>query len=175
MNAKVNPSMVRKEFDFSPDARVKFDDFSGLCHFVTGYMVDKYDLDDTAEINCGYCFVWAYLVWSLWKKDDVTFLTTEAHVVVHHDGLYYDSEHENGHPDHRELLGPVRMYHRKLVDVKTMCWYWARAGGCKDELRRLVRKFDSTAYVYVRDDAKKGWTKEDYFYGHIEFKKLKTA
>lgn len=132
------------------------DDFSALCDYVTRWMIRKYDLGNDASINFGYCFIWAYLVWALWPGEGVTFLTAKGHVVVKFENHYYDSEHCEGRPT---TEGFCSFYGgtQKLVDVKTMCWYWARAGRQLKELRRIIRKIHPALYKSVRDNGNCHW------------------
>jgi len=159
MNNQVKFPKILEELNdnMAVDGYPPKDDFSGLCDYVTRWMIRKYDLDNDAGINYGYCFIWAYLVWALWPGEGVTFLTTTGHVVVKFEGHYYDSEHCEGYPEIDGWCGFYKNCERKLVDVKTMCWYWSRAGKKLRELRRIIRKVHPSLYKSVRDNGNAHW------------------
>jgi hypothetical protein len=115
--------------------------FYDLCSYVTEWMLRKYDLETDDRINYGYCFIWAYLVYALWPHGGVTFKTCTGHVVVVKDGLYYDSEHQDGDSRlHKFCSFESRKADGvKHVEVDQMVWFWARNGKQLRELRRLVR------------------------------------
>ncbi len=135
------------------------DGFYDLCKYVTDWMIRKYDLNKDADINWGYCFIWAYLVWALWPHGGITFKTCTGHVVVVKNGLYYDSEHCDGHSNLKKFCS--FQYREKdgikHVGVEEMTWYWARAGKELKELRRLVRKLTPSIYKYVRMNGNCYW------------------
>lgn len=132
-------------------------EFSALCEYVTKWLIYRYDLKNDASINYGYCFIWAYLVWALWPGDGVSFVTTAGHVVVKFNNNYYDSEHCEGQPKISNWCGMDRDRVRKVVDVKTMCWYWSRAGRYLKEFRRVIRKTHPALYKSVRDNGNHNW------------------
>lgn len=133
------------------------EDFSILCEYVTEWMVRKYDLQFHSDINHGYCFIWAYLVWALWNHGGVTFKSTTGHVVVAFRGHYYDSEHIDGRPVLDDEFCGFGYNDTKHVDENWMAWYWARAGRKMREFRRLLRKCNPKIYNFVRDNGNHQW------------------
>ncbi len=152
------------------------DGFYNLCRYVTDWMLRKYNLDTDDQINYGYCFIWAYLVHALWPYDGLTFKTCTGHVVVVKDGLYYDSEHTDGHSDLNKFCSfPSRSYDGIVhVALEEMCWYWARAGRQLKEFRRIIRKVQPALYKQVRDNGKCNWRNSiEDFIGYHHIKNLK--
>ena len=119
-------------------------------------MVRKYNLKYYSDINHGYCFIWAYLVWALWTHGGVTFKTTTGHVIVHYNGHYYDCDHFDGRPDTREFMcfGYSTIKH---LDINWMTWYWARCGKKMREFRRLLRKCNPQLYKFARANGMNEW------------------
>lgn len=118
-----------------------FEHFSEVCVFVTHTMIDHYDLHGPRDINYGYCFIWAFLVWSLWRKpEDITFVSDDGnHVIVKCGELYYDSESCEGKKSVRFF--DINFDDSFNLNVKQMAWFWSRHGRHQMEFRRLVRHF----------------------------------
>lgn len=146
--------------------------FSELCRYVTNYMIGRYDLKGANSINRGYCFIWCYLVWALWPRGGVTFRTTTGHVVVMHGNRYYDSKHVRGTTTLLNYCSFSDGYDSKPIDVKWMCWYWARTGYELSKFRALIRKMSPKLYTEVRDGGKKFWKNHWDFYSYLEFKNV---
>lgn len=139
-------------------------DFSAICEYVRDWMLRKYQLEWDDEINCGYCFIWAYLVWALWPQhDEVKFVTASQHVVILHKDKYYDCEHCFGEEYADEFCGFGEYSREKRVSIKWMCWLWARNGVKLKEFRRLMRKCTPKLYEEVRDNGKAFWKNHEYF------------
>ena len=68
----------------------------------TKFLIKYYGLAGTFEINCGYCFIWAYLVWALLPYQ-VYFITSDDHVVISHKNLFYDADNLEGYEDLSDL------------------------------------------------------------------------
>ena len=144
-------------------------DFTALCNYVTDWMIRRYDLKNADDINWGRCFIWAYLVWALWPNDgEVTFKTATGHVVVKRGELYYDSEHPEGNDNIKKFCSFRSTEDYKHVDVRWMCWFWARAGKHLEELRRLVRKCNPDLYKLVRDNGNTHWENSKYDFSVCE-------
>ena len=145
-----------------PEFKNTTGDFISLCQFVTDWMIDRYDLSSPPRINCGYCFIWAYLVWALWPYPGVSFSTTDGHVIVKRDGVFYDSEHIDGDTDVNNFLSFGLM---KSVDVgaQSMVWFWSRNGRYWYEFRKLVRRTAPKFYTLVRDKGASNWHNPVYF------------
>lgn len=126
----------------------EFKDLPAVCKFVTKFMVRHYDLYDGSDINRGYCFIWAYLVWAL-SKHEVKFVTSDGHVVVDDGELFYDSENPNGDCDLKffDYMGGDDVVN---VDVRGMSWYWVRCGVAKKEFRSILRRTCNKLYNSVR-------------------------
>lgn len=125
----------------------EFKNLTEVCYFVTNFVKKKYDLDFDFQINQGYCFIWAYLVWAL-SKQDVKFVTTDGHVLVFCDDNYYDAEHPFGFFDLESLK--ISLDEVEEVDVRGMAWYWARCGVAKKEFRSVLRKTFNKLYNKIR-------------------------
>lgn len=149
------------------------EDFSILCEYVTEWMVRKYGLEYHSDINHGYCFIWAYLMWALWPHGGVTFLTTTGHVVVVYKNHYYDCDHLDGRPEIDDEFCGFGWSDEKLVNENWMAWYWARAGRKMREFRRLLRKCNPQIYKFVRDNGKNDWfNPHENFPSHTKFHDL---
>lgn len=59
------------------------------------------DLDSTADINKGRCFLWAYIAFRLYKR--VELWSFGNHAFVRHEGKFYDSERPLGEKDWKDL------------------------------------------------------------------------
>lgn len=125
----------------------EFKNLTEVCKFVTKFMKKQYDLKRDNDINNGYCFIWAYLVWAL-NEEEVKFATTDNHVVVEHNGLFYDSTNLSG----CEFLEDIDLDldETAFVDVKGMAWYWARCGTAKKEFRSVLRRTCNNLYNKIR-------------------------
>ena len=155
-----------------PEFENSRDGFYSLCSYVTDWMIRKYNLETDADINYGYCFIWAYLVYALWPYGGITFKTCTGHVVVVRGGLYYDSEHLDGHSNIKKFCSFEQRAIEgiKHVGVAEMVWFWARNGRHLKELRRIVRKVEPSLYKVVRENGKNCWknTWEFCSWSHIE-------
>lgn len=163
MNNNVNHKKVLAELKNNIEiaGMPEFTDFSELCEYVRDFLIRRHDFDRDDEINYGYCFVWAYLVWALWPKGGITFVSVTGHVVVKYDGTYWDAEHCHGEKDLLGFCSFSKWSNPKHLDVRWMCWYWTRAGKAKRELRRLLRAFDPRTYKLVRNNGKDYWKNTD--------------
>jgi hypothetical protein len=131
----------------------KFEHIEEVCEFVTKYMVKRYNLSEPGLINCGYCFIWAYLVWALWPKGGVEFTSTDGHVAVRYQGYYFDAEHPDGEA---ETDWVFNSYDEDLMDINVhgLAWYWCRDGLEKMELRRIIRNTCRPIYNWA---VRGGW------------------
>jgi len=154
---------IHKEFKkYRGDVPTTFTKFSDVCKYVTEFMFDKYpDIgDDPSYINCGYCFIWAYLVWVLWpNKDEISFATSTGHVVVKYNNKFYDSEHLCGESHLSDIELMVCRNPVVTVGCNWMYWFWARNGNARVKFRALINKFDKAAYQYIRKGP--GWSYRD--------------
>ena len=126
-----------------------------VCQFVADFLMKKYDLQEPSWINQGYCFIWAYLVWALWKKP-LNFVSSDGHVLIESDGLYYDAANCYGY----ETLEDAEVDPDQVADlnVKGMAWYWSRCGTYKHEFRKILRATHMKLYKAI---AKGGLNKHD--------------
>jgi hypothetical protein len=136
----------------------EFQNLPEVCRFVTKFVKKQYNLRYDGDINHGYCFIWAYLVWAL-NKEEVKFATTDGHVLVHHDDLYFDSSNPHGY----ECLEDAELDpdEAEIVDVRGMAWYWSRCGVAKKQFRSLLRRTCLRIYNKVRTG---GFNDGDDFY-----------
>lgn len=121
-----------------------FKDFPSICRFVTRRMIKLYKLDNPSDINCGYCFIWAYFVSALTPRK-LEFVTTENHVVIYNPRTkkWYDSEHPAGISNLDEVDGfDPDFYERFAIDRQTMTFYWAHAGIAANMFREIVIRTD---------------------------------
>lgn len=141
MNTEVNAQALLKLLNERqlPD----FKTLPEVCEYVTNFLMKKYSLDKASWINQGYCFIWAYLVWALWKQP-IEFVSTDGHVVVYDGTLYYDASNSEGY----EALEDAELDPDEAADlgVKGMAWYWARCGTYKAEFRKILRSTHSKLY-----------------------------
>jgi hypothetical protein len=167
MNNAVKSDKVLAElkYNIENDGMPPTEDFPSLCDYVTDWMLRRYNLDGDYEINQGYCFIWAYLVWALWPHGGVTFKTVTQHVIVVYKGEHFDATNTSGHDDvgHFVCFGGLRT--PKHTDVESMAWFWARSGKQYREFRRLIRKFTPSMYRKVRDNGSHYWRDHWSFYG----------
>ena len=126
-----------------------------VCDFVTNFLMKKYNLRAPSWINHGYCFIWAYLVWALWKKP-LNFVSSDGHIVIEYEGLYYDSISHEGCDD-LEIM-EVNPTEATDLGIKGMAWYWTRCGTYKHEFRRILR---ATHLKLYRAISKGGLDKHD--------------
>jgi hypothetical protein len=135
-----------------------FNSINEVGKFVTKFLMKNYKLQRVNDINHGYCFIWAYLVWALWKHP-VNFVSSDGHVVVYDEdtGLYYDAENCDGWED----LDDSGVYSEEAADlgVKGMAWYWARCGWEKKEFRKILR---ATHIKLYRAISKGGLDKNEF-------------
>lgn len=174
MNQNVNHKKVLAELkdNIAMNGMPEFEDFRQLCEYVRDFVLTRYDLEFDDQINCGYCFVWAYLVWAIWAGDGITFVSTTGHVVIKYNDMYWDAENCEGRDNLKGFCSFGETYIRKHIDVRWMCWYWARAGTARKELRRIIRMFDPKTYKLVKDNNKKYWKNPHDFYGYKELPHL---
>ncbi len=155
-----------------PETDYSDEGFSIVCEYVTEWMIRKYDLDTDADINWGYCFIWAYLVWAVWPYGGVTFRTTTGHVVVEFNKHFYDSEHIDGRPVlDSEFTCFGKHSNNKHLDINWMAWFWSRSGKQLREFRRLLRKCNPQVYRFARENGKNHWVNSQeffYYYGEID-------
>lgn len=115
--------------------------FEEICEFVTKFMIEEYEPEDAYHINCGWCFVWAYLVWCLspYKHKFKNLRQGGGHVVVMHSNKHYDSEHPKGESNTTDNF---RYYGkgRPIYDVENMCAFWLVNGYANDLLIDIIRK-----------------------------------
>jgi hypothetical protein len=115
-----------------------------VSEFVSNFMIKRYKLDCISDINEGYCFIWAYLVWAL-MPEPVDFVTDDGHVVIRYKGEYYDAT-SFGFYELDDILNDGTP---KTVDVKQMAWYWARVGSHRGKFRSIIRRTCKSVYDVV--------------------------
>lgn len=127
----------------------KFDSFQEVGEYVTDYLYVKHDVDRDC-INNGHCFVWLFLVWSLWKKsDELEIITTDGHVFFKHKGKYFDSDHLKG----TKKLGDIAFAYEDEVtpvNIDQMLWFWTQCGLYKETLRDYAKKIIPKTYKKVK-------------------------
>ena len=114
-------------------------DHQSVRTFVTDWLVKKYDLGTEDEINRGYCFIWAYLVWALCKPGTMKFVGDSSHVCVKIGDKFYDSVWENGTFDKRNILG-YRFRGPWNFSTLHLFLYWGYAGYEKLTFRSIVKR-----------------------------------
>lgn len=105
--------------------------------FVADKMMEKYSIT-AYDINSGYCFIWAYLVWAIVQDESISFQSNYNHVVVSYKGKFYDSDHITG----SKLLTKMEFFSSDsgdTMDVEQMCRYWSRHGYRAAELKKAMR------------------------------------
>jgi hypothetical protein len=122
--------------------------FEGVCAMVTDYLISHHKVINPHRINCGHCFVWAYLVWAL-CEEDVDFVTGTGHVMVRHNGKLYDSAHLDGVPVH-SITNPINGP-KLVVEVDGMAWFWSRAGIHNRLLLEYVKTTFASLYEKIFD------------------------
>jgi hypothetical protein len=146
MNAEIDLETARREMLLTEIPR--FNSFEEVTVFLNGYMVKRYGLHSTYDINCGFCFIWAYLVWVLWDyADEIVFVTTRGHVGVKYQGKFYDSENLYGANEDAVF---TQYYSPISISLFDMCWYWARGGIERFEFRKLISAFDPQLFEEVK-------------------------
>jgi hypothetical protein len=119
--------------------------------YVTRFMVKEYKLQSESDINCGYCFIWAYLVWAL-MKEPVKFVMNDGHVVIEYRGEYYDAT-TFGETEVNEIItGCGYDGDPQEFDVHRMAWYWARTGTRRKQFRELLEKTCESIYAYAHGE-----------------------
>lgn len=114
--------------------------------FVTNWFKTAKNVGDHS-INCGYCFIWAYLVWALAKPRTVTFHSDNGHVCVKHGGLYYDSV-RFAYKSSADIIrvggygNPIWRW--SMTDVAL---YWGRNGIRKHVFRQAIRKLSGIRWT----------------------------
>lgn len=139
----------------------EFKSIEEICKFVTKFVKKQYDLVNDSEINCGYCFIWAYLVWAL-SKEEVGFASTDGHVVVVHNGLFFDASNPYGY-EQLEDAG-LDAETTAFVNVHGMAWYWARCGVAKKQFRSILRNSFNKLYNRIKVG---GFNDHDPFYADM--------
>ncbi len=139
MNIKVNRNRLKDHFDIVHLPALRRP--SSIAQFTTDVMCDRYGLSPYS-INNGYCFIWAYLFWSIAKdKMEVRFKSNHNHVVVEVDGKFYDSEHILGERrlSKMEFFEARRADEAEDYDITEMVAYWSRNGCQAWEFRNAVK------------------------------------
>lgn len=137
-----------------------------VCEVVTDFLVKKYELNAPSDINQGYCFIWAYLVWALWKKP-LKFVSSDGHIVIEHNGLFYDSISHEGCDD-LELM-EVNLDEAADLGIKGMAWYWARCGTYKVEFRKILRATHMKLYKAISKGGLNAHDSETLFIDDVPF------
>ena len=107
------------------DAVPQFRNLPEVCDFVTKYMMERYCLLTSGEINCGYCFIWALYVWALWDgRKKISFISTSGHVFLKVGRFYFDSKHLEGTTKRTDItcIDPEKL------NLFQMVWYWGQRG-----------------------------------------------
>jgi hypothetical protein len=128
----------------------KLETIDDVSIYVTKFMLKRYRLSE-GDINNGYCFIWAYLVWAL-MKEPVNFVMDDGHVAILFDGTYYDSDTFGAH-DIDSIIRPCD-YHDSAIetDVDSMAWYWTRCGTHRKEFRTILKMTCKSIYNYAVGD-----------------------
>jgi hypothetical protein len=134
----------------------RFNSMEKTCEYVTDRMIEKYKSSNVcvaSDINYGYCFIWAYLVYALAPKDyNLSFLSTTAHVVVtdKDNGLSYDSVAPYG--DDPFVLLDVELDDEGNevdpsveLDRQQMVRFWVGTGSMNNLFLKLVQDVECTA------------------------------
>lgn len=139
----------------------KFDSFKEVGEYVTKHLYIKHDVESDF-INNGHCFVWLFLVWSLWEKsEEFQIVTTDGHVFFKHKGKYFDSDHLRG----TKVIEDIAFATDEdvtPVTIDQMLWFWTQCALHKDVLRDYARKIIPNTYKRIKllwntasgDDAK---------------------
>lgn len=145
-----------------------FNTLPDVCHFVTKFLMKKYRLQRPSCINHGYCFIWAYLVWALWKKP-VSFSSSDGHILVfdNETGFYFDSANCEGY----ECLEDADICTDECANlgIKGMAWYWARCGVYKVEFRKILRATHMKLYKTIARGGLKQYDLEDLYVDDIPY------
>lgn len=142
-----------------------------VCDFVTNFLINKYNLHQPSWINHGYCFIWAYLVWALWKKP-LSFVSSDNHVVIYDEDsmLYYDASNNEGY----ESLEQAEVDPDDCADIgiKGMAWYWARCGTYNKEFRKILRATHRKLYQAVAKGGFGGPSDSEIYIDDIPYGRL---
>lgn len=130
----------------------KLETIEAVSVYVTRFMMRTYKIGED-DINCGYCFIWAYLVWVL-MKEPVKFVMNDGHVVIEYKGMYYDSETFAEQDIEDIITGCSYSYDGdpREIDVHGMAWYWARTGTHRKHFREILKTTCESIYNYVHGD-----------------------
>lgn len=149
----------------------KLQTFDETCEYVTAFMVEHYKLEDESEINRGYCFIWAYLVWAL-SPVPIKLVTSSSHIVVKYQDAYYDAT-TFGEPSLEDIgcWGAT-----KEVSVEQMSWFWARIGTYRRKFRTILRKTSKEIYTFVtlKGEEKLDKARDNWYDGNIELTDIPT-
>lgn len=135
MNATIDRDALAKFLDVDKLPRSRRINIIG--RFVAERIKDKYSIS-AYDINNGYCFIWAYLVWAILQDETISFQSNYNHVVVSYKGKFYDSDHITG----SKLLTKMEFFGYNsgdTMDVEQMCRYWSRHGYRASELKKAMR------------------------------------
>lgn len=166
MNTEVNAKALLKLLN----ARrlPKFKTLPEVCNFVTAFLMKKYGLYLESHINQGYCFIWAYLVWALWKER-LDFVSSDGHVLIYDANkcLYYDASNCEGY----ETLEDAEVDPNEIADlgIKGMAWYWARCGTYKAEFRRILRATHMKLYKTISKGGLNKLNSDDLYVDEIPY------
>jgi hypothetical protein len=116
--------------------------------YVTRFVIKRYKLDDATEINSGYCFIWAYLVWAL-MKEPVKFVMNDGHVVIDYQGKYYDSVTFGLTDIDNVITGASYDGDAQEISVYGMAWYWARCGTYRRHFRKILKSTSESIYSFA--------------------------
>jgi len=144
MNRQLNPKLVLKAMNLRDIPQ--FETVEEVGTYVTEYLWTKYAVDKYS-INHGYCFIWAFLVWSLWQGKECKFVSTEGHVFIKCGRYYYDAKHVNG-TTIKGRISDTDKY--KVITVDQLFWFWGQVGRRKHEFRQVVREMIPNLYKKVR-------------------------
>jgi hypothetical protein len=111
-----------------------------IMKFVTHFMIKNHHCHDVHNINRGWCFIWAYLVWCLLSSEDdeISFVNLGdcGHVILKFKNKFYDSENQHGNSscDDFRRFGLQREY----VNLERMCTFWLRYGYEKHLFKKVL-------------------------------------
>jgi hypothetical protein len=123
----------------------KFTDINDASRYATEFVMKKYKLKYENDINQGYCYIWAYIVWALMPAGSVKFVSSNAHVAIECESKYYDAT-TFGTFDIDSI-----MCHNEIMElsIEDMSWYWCRMGTYRRFFRDLLKKTCNYAYEYA--------------------------
>lgn len=124
----------------------RFSSVSAAGKYVTKLMMKKYKLTHPDYINCGYCFIWAYLVSVVCTKP-VEFMTNSNHVVVTDGTLFYDSENPDGTSFEEIFEGYSSDPGIVKADRTLMSFFWMHVGLKKCVFKKIIKVVDPTGII----------------------------